>query len=578
MTDSLRDELESAVGSAYAIERELEGGGMSRVFVATERALGRKVVIKVLPPDLAAGVNRVRFQREIHLAAQLQHPHIVPLLSAGEEGRLLWYIMPYIDGESLRAAIDRRGRLPVRDVLRILSDVTEALAFAHGRGVIHRDIKPGNVLMQGTHALVTDFGVAKALSAALPRGSGTTSGMAIGTPSYMAPEQLAADPSADHRADIYAVGLLAYELLSGRAPFGGLSPRETMASQLTRRPTPLEKLNPDVPTPLARIIMRTLEKEPDKRYGDASALLHALEDVGLGATGHGRRGAKARVWGAAALATVAAFAAWALSLSTRDQAPVATDSSPVAPDPSPLRDSAVTVTVTPAPLRLTREDSLAIARAVEGRRSNAGSPSWSQSQIDSLKVQLERAMAESIAKVVAELREPSPRDQGYQVRRFEFTTPGSLLERGRPPEPIPVPSGKPVAIVFPIRLDGAQDPALYRALGVARDSLLRIVQRSTGLDVIDVDSLSRMSRERGAEVAVTLRHSVQVMGQYEVRADSALLRVMIRPPGWPVRGRPVSVESVIVPKDQPMTAVESVAAKVDHLIRQMRERREPQGG
>ena len=578
MSDELRAELESAVGGAYAIERELEGGGMSRVFVATERALGRRVVIKVLPPDLAAGVNRERFQREIHLAAQLQHPHIVPLLTAGEDGRLLWYIMPYIDGESLRATIDRRGRLPVRDVLRIITDVTEALAFAHGRGVIHRDIKPGNVLMQGTHALVTDFGVAKALSAALPRGSGTTSGMAIGTPSYMAPEQLAADPSADHRADIYAVGLLAYELLSGQAPFGGLSPRETMASQLTRMPPPLEKLNPDVPTPLARIIARSLEKDPDRRYSSADDLLHALEDVSLSGA-HRARGASAtRAWGLAALLTVGAFAAWAL-IPRRGETP-----SPVgdtlslgdtAGNFSPGRDSAVTVTVTPAPLKLTREDSLAIARAVEGRRSNAGSPSWSQAQIDSLKVQLERAMAESLAKVVAELKEPRPPDRGYAVRRFEFATPGSLLEGGRPPEPVDVPSGKLVAIVFPIRIDGPQDPRIYHTLGPARDSLLRIVKRATGLDVVDVDSLSRMSRERGAEVAVTLRHSVQVTGHYEIRADSAIMRVMIRPPGWPVRGRPVSVESVTVPKDQPLAAVESVASKVDYLIRQMKERRDP---
>jgi len=160
MTDSLREDLEAAIGDSYAIERELEGGGMSRVFVASERALSRKVVIKVLPPDLAAGVNRERFQREIHLAAQLQHPHIVPLLAAGEEGRLLWYIMPYIDGESLRTAIDRRGRLPVRDVLRILTDVAEALAFAHGRGVIHRDIKPGNIMISNEGEVkILDFGL-----------------------------------------------------------------------------------------------------------------------------------------------------------------------------------------------------------------------------------------------------------------------------------------------------------------------------------------------------------------------------------------------------------------------------------
>ena len=576
MSDSLRDELEAAVGGAYAIERELEGGGMSRVFVATDRTLGRKVVIKVLPSDLAAGVNKERFQREIHLAAQLQHPHIVPLLTAGEEGRLLWYIMPYIDGESLRAAIDRRGRLPVRDVLRILTDVTEALAFAHSRGVIHRDIKPGNVLMQGTHALVTDFGVAKALSAALPRGSGTTSGMAIGTPSYMAPEQLAADPSADHRADIYAVGLLAYELLSGQAPFGGLSPRETMASQLTRMPTPLEKVNPDVPAPLARIIARTLEKDPDNRYASADDLLHALEDVSLSGAHRARTVTATRAWGVAALLTVGAFAAWAL-IPRRDAFPPPLGDTSSLGDTTGVvpRDSAVTVTVTPAPLKLTREDSLAIARAVEGRRSTAGSPSWSQAQVESLKVQLERSMAESLAKVVAELKESRPQDRGYAVRRFEFASPGGLLEGGRPPEPIDVPTGKLVAIVFPIRVDGPQDPKLYYALGPARDSLLRIVKRATGLDVIDVDSLSRMSRERGGEVAVTLRNSVQVMALYAVQADSAVMRVQIRPPGWPVRGRPVQVESIIVPKDQPLMALESVASKVDYMIRQMKEHREP---
>jgi hypothetical protein len=578
MSDELREELEAAVGNAYTIERELEGGGMSRVFVATERSLGRKVVIKVLPPDLAAGVNRERFQREIHLAAQLQHPHIVPLLSAGEEGRLLWYSMPYIDGESLRTAIDRRGRLPVRDVLRIITDVTEALAFAHGRGVIHRDIKPGNVLMQGTHALVTDFGVAKALSAALPRGSGTTSGMAIGTPSYMAPEQLAADPSADHRADIYAVGLLAYELLSGQAPFGGLSPRETMASQLTRMPTPLEKLNPDVPTPLARIIARSLEKDPDRRYADANALLHALEDVSLSGAHRARRAAATRVWGVAALLTVGAFAAWALMPRRDDPAPVG-DTLSLGDTTTGVvagRDSAVTVTVTPAPLRLTREDSLAIARAVEGRRSNAGSPSWSQSRIDSLKVQLERAMAESLARVVAELKEPPrpPDRPGYSVRRFEFATP-NMLERGPRPDPIDVPTGKLVAIVFPIRVDGAPDPRIFSALGPTRDSLQQLVKRASGLDVVDVDSLSRASRERGPDVAVTLRNSIQVMGLYEVRGDSGIMRVMIRPPGWPVRGRPVSVESIVVPKDLPLLALESVASKLDYMIRQMKERREP---
>src|SRR5690349_3601329 len=268
---------------------------MSRVFAATEHALGRKVVIKVLPPELSAGVNRERFQREIQVAAQLQHPHVVPLLSAGRipsedasaEGELLYYTMPFIEGESLRAAIARRGRLPVREVVRILHDVVEALAYAHGRGVVHRDIKPGNILTIGSHALVTDFGVAKALSAAMPVSGMTSAGMAIGTPAYMAPEQLAADPAADHRIDIYAVGLLAYELLSGRSPFVGTSPQATMAAQLTRVPDPLGTFRDDVPPALAAVITKCLEKMPENRPQTATALLDELEGAATPSGGSG---------------------------------------------------------------------------------------------------------------------------------------------------------------------------------------------------------------------------------------------------------------------------------------------------
>src|SRR5881394_1679592 len=162
------DHLQEALGTNYKLDRELAGGGMSRVFVAIDRVPGRKVVVKVLPPELAAGVNRERFRREIQVAAQLQHPHIVPLLSAGEQGDLLWYTMPYIEGESLRAALERKKQFTPREVIRILHDVIDALAFAHERGVIHRDIKPANILTQGSHALVTDFGVAKAISASMP--------------------------------------------------------------------------------------------------------------------------------------------------------------------------------------------------------------------------------------------------------------------------------------------------------------------------------------------------------------------------------------------------------------------------
>lgn len=278
MSDELSFRLQAALGDGYSIERELGGAGMSRVFAATEKALQRRVVIKVLPPDLAAGVNHERFRREITVAAQLQHPHIVPLLTAGENDGLLWFTMPFIEGESLRAAIARRGRFPVRDVVRVLHDVTDALSYAHARGVVHRDIKPGNILTSGMHALVTDFGVAKALSASIPSATGgTTTGMAIGTPAYMAPEQLAADPAADHRMDIYAVGLLGYELLTGKSPFAGTSPQATLAAQLTQMPDPLHRTLPDVPVAFSDIIMKCLEKDASRRFPSASALLAELD-------------------------------------------------------------------------------------------------------------------------------------------------------------------------------------------------------------------------------------------------------------------------------------------------------------
>ena len=281
MTDKLVDDLQAALGDAYIIERELTGGGMSRVFVAKEHALGREVVIKVLPPDLAAGVNRERFRREVQLAARLSHPYIVPLLHAGEHGELLWFTMPYIAGESLRTRLQRTGALKLPEVVKLLHDVVEALAYAHSRGVIHRDIKPGNILSDGRHALVTDFGVAKALNASMHMGGPghTTSGMAIGTPAYMAPEQLAADPEADHRVDIYAVGLLAYELLSGVSPFAAPSPTATMTAQLTRVPQALHELHADVPPAFSDLVQHCLAKSPEARPPDAHAVLAELDRI-----------------------------------------------------------------------------------------------------------------------------------------------------------------------------------------------------------------------------------------------------------------------------------------------------------
>ena len=357
--DSFESELRAALGANYVLERELTGSGMSRVFVATEASLNRKVVVKVLPPDLAAGVNRERFRREIQLAAQLQHPHIVPLHAAGSAGDSLYFTMPFIEGESLRHALHEGVKFSSREVVRILHDVADALAYAHSRGVIHRDIKPGNVLRSGSHAVVTDFGVAKAISAALPSVGMTTSGMAIGTPAYMAPEQLAGDPAADHRVDIYAVGLLGYELLAGEAPFKASSPQETMAAQLTRAPEPISKRRPDAPPALAALLTRCLAKNPADRPQTATEVVSLLDslEISSGAMAPLRAFTPARMWVAGGL--VAAAAVVALAMWPRDN---------VLGDPPPPRigdtSNVVQVPLT-VPAVLTREDSLAIARAIQ---------------------------------------------------------------------------------------------------------------------------------------------------------------------------------------------------------------------
>ena len=415
-TDSFSAELQSALAPAYTIQRELTGGGMSRVFVALEHSLGRTVVVKVLKPELGAGMNRERFRREIMLAAQLQHPHIVPVLSAGEHGELLWYTMPFVEGVSLRDSLAHAGKFSPRTVTRVLHDVLDALAYAHRRGVIHRDIKPGNILHHGSHSLVTDFGVAKALSASLPHSGTTSVGIAIGTPAYMAPEQLAADPSADHRMDLYAVGLLAYELLTGVQPFSGSSPQATMAAQLTRMPTPLEECCPGVPPELAGLIMRLLAKHPDDRPATAAAALADLEDLAtpsgvsagsassresvVAAPSRGatplsapREARRAVAIGVAAVALVAAGIALALTRSgpgTRKAAAPAASTSATARPESTLSVPSV---------RLTHDDSLRIAEAVrtqmaKARLSGTQLPNGGRA-LDSLRRTLTRAYTDS---------------------------------------------------------------------------------------------------------------------------------------------------------------------------------------
>jgi tetratricopeptide (TPR) repeat protein/tRNA A-37 threonylcarbamoyl transferase component Bud32 len=280
----LRSALEATLGSAYSLDRELGGGGMSRVFVADERRLNRKVVIKVLTPELAAGVSGDRFEREIQLAASLQQANIVPILAAGEIGddgtRLPFYTMPYVEGESLRARLVSSGALPIASVIGILRDVAKALAYAHERGVVHRDIKPDNVLLSGGTAVVTDFGIAKAISAARTVNEGATLtqlGTSIGTPAYMSPEQAAGDPNVDHRADIYSLGCMAYELLTGQSPFQGRTPARMLAAHMTEAPRAVGELRPDTPAGLEQLVMRCLEKDPASRPQSGRDIAQSLD-------------------------------------------------------------------------------------------------------------------------------------------------------------------------------------------------------------------------------------------------------------------------------------------------------------
>ena len=278
----LRDQLQGTLGAAYSLDRELGGGGMSRVFVATETSLGRTVVVKVLPPELGGEVNMERFRREVRLAARLQHPHIVPVLAAGEMDGVPYYTMPFVDGQSLRDRLRDAGALPLAEALGILRDVARALAYAHAQGVVHRDIKPDNVLLSGGVAVVTDFGIAKALSSSSTAGGRTSltgTGMSLGTPAYMAPEQAAADPGTDHRADLYSFGCMAYELLTGQPPYADVAPNKRLLAQITRAPAPLARFRPDVPPALGAIVMRCLAKDPADRPQRTDELSQALDSV-----------------------------------------------------------------------------------------------------------------------------------------------------------------------------------------------------------------------------------------------------------------------------------------------------------
>ncbi|MGH7498014.1 MAG: protein kinase domain-containing protein [Gemmatimonadales bacterium] len=280
MTDLL-PELQRALRDRYSIERELGRGGMAQVFLARDRKYGRLVAIKILDPDIATAVGAERFLREIQITAQLQHTNIVPLLDSGEAGGLLYSVMPYIEGESLRDRLMCCGRLTVAEAVSIACEVADALEYAHNRGVIHRDIKPENLLLSNGHAVIADFGIARAVELA---GGATLTGVGlpIGTVAYMSPEQATAATTVDGRSDVYSLGCVLYEMLSGRIAFSGPTIKSVLTQQLTTDP-PFEHITgPDIPAGLVPTVRRCLAKAPEDRFQSAGALAQSLREM-LGA-------------------------------------------------------------------------------------------------------------------------------------------------------------------------------------------------------------------------------------------------------------------------------------------------------
>ena len=284
MATSLQEQLQHALGDRYRLARELTPGGMSRLFLATEESLDRQVVVKLLPPEAASEVSAERFRREMLVTARLQHPHILPVLHAGTHEGLLYYVMPYVAGESLRVRMERERALPTAEALRIVRELADALACAHTAGIIHRDVKPENVLLEHNHAVLADFGVARALEHTSLSGRLTSTGLGLGTPGYMAPEQFGGE-AVDARADLYALGVIAYEMLAGEPLFpGATTPQRLIAAHLTERPRPLTTLRSDVSPELSALVARLLEKEPAARAQTADDVLRALDDVAVPGT------------------------------------------------------------------------------------------------------------------------------------------------------------------------------------------------------------------------------------------------------------------------------------------------------
>jgi serine/threonine-protein kinase len=317
--DSTIERLATALAGTYRLEREIGAGGMATVYLAEDMKHHRRVAIKVLRPDLAAAVGAGRFEDEVEIAARLHHPHIVPVYDSGQADGLLYYVMPLVEGQTLRERLQSGVRMPIPEVARVLAESADALAYAHELGLVHRDIKPENIMLSGRHAQVMDFGIAKAVRDAGARRSSTSLGLAMGTPEYMSPEQASGDPNLDHRADIYSLGVVGYEMLTGKPPFAGGGTEQILTRHITQAPAPIAEARPDVPPALAAVIMRALAKSPDARWQSAEDMRAQLEpltnttsgQVATRAMRFPRRPGRSKLgWIAAVVLVLGAGAAW----------------------------------------------------------------------------------------------------------------------------------------------------------------------------------------------------------------------------------------------------------------------------
>lgn len=321
------DRLRAALAGRYQIEREAGSGGMAIVYLARDVRHDRRVALKVLRDELTAALGSARFLAEVRITARLQHPHILPLIDSGEVDGTFFYVMPFVEGESLATRLAREGALPVPDAVRILRDVADALAHAHAQGIVHRDIKPDNILLSGRHALVADFGIAKALTDATGQHTATVTGLALGTPRYMSPEQAVADHRVDHRADLYALGVVGYEMLAGSTPFSGATAQAMLAAHTSRTPEPVTAVRPAVPPALGTLVMRCLEKSPADRWQRADDIVNELEALSTPGGGTSpaqpvtRGTSRRRALAAASLVVVAGAAGLTLSARGDDEDP-----------------------------------------------------------------------------------------------------------------------------------------------------------------------------------------------------------------------------------------------------------------